>query len=396
MGEGELSFGIVHNHDVAHARGGRAAGDWPAIKDKDFQSGAGAGSGAGSANDSGTNDDEVEGLTHGGQVRMRLFSLFVKLRSVADAPAEGIPFVEQQRGFGIHESGASDGRSNFARSAIKPAKSTSESTAENAFLNPRLVFFEFLVGSKAREFGAGAGAARGTIECFAGTLNKIAGMRAGNGRWTEKFDVINFRKALIVDRLANAPTEFSELFSIGERQVVSVLFGEEKPVATPRDITPNGTHAGNLSNKGFFRAPTRNVDDGDFAIFMKGRRDDANRCLDAMLARTNAAHVSESRDQPNGSVTAHAQITDVVEENDAGDTGGIGWFEKRCADNNIGATRFVYDSGAEGVVLIAENVKSIGHRPTAKVGSAADDNARRFPAGMRVYDGNALHGGNEE
>ena len=218
------------------------------------------------------------------------------LGTVPDAPAEGIAFVEQERGFGIDKGGASDGWRNFTRGAIQPAKTSGEGAAENAFLNPGLVFFEFFVGGEAGKFGAGAGAARGTVERFARTLNEISRMRARNGRRTEKFDVIDFRKALSVDCLANAPTEFGELFSIGERQIVSVLFGEEKPVATPGNIAPNWPHARNINNEGFFRAPTRNVLDGDFAVFVERGSDEADGCFNAMLARSNAAQVGESGD----------------------------------------------------------------------------------------------------
>jgi hypothetical protein len=54
-----------------------------------------------------------------------------------------------------------------------------------------------------------------------------------------------------------------------------------------------------------------------------------------MFAGMNAAHMGQSGYKANGSMTAHAEITHVVEENDPGGTGRIGRFEEGCADNDI-------------------------------------------------------------
>jgi hypothetical protein len=72
MGEGELSFGVVHDDDVAHAGGGSAASDWPAIEDENLEAGASAFSGAGSADDSSADDDEVVGVGHGSEDKQKL------------------------------------------------------------------------------------------------------------------------------------------------------------------------------------------------------------------------------------------------------------------------------------------------------------------------------------
>jgi hypothetical protein len=122
MSKGELSFGIVHNDDMTHTGGGSAASDWPAVEDENLQSGAGAFSSAGSAHDSCADDDEIEGLGHEGKIiegKLMESCAVVEWDELcmgvfADAPAEGIAFVEQQRGFGVDECGAGDGWRNFA------------------------------------------------------------------------------------------------------------------------------------------------------------------------------------------------------------------------------------------------------------------------------------------
>src|SRR4051794_2921801 len=137
-------------------------------------------------------------------------------RIVADAPAEGVAFIEEQSGFGIDECGAGNARSDLSGGAVQPAKTAGECAAQNAFLNPGFVLVEFIIRGEAGEFGAGASAAGGAIISFAGALDEIAGVRAGHGGRSEKFNVIDFREALAIDGLANAPAKFGQLFSIGE------------------------------------------------------------------------------------------------------------------------------------------------------------------------------------
>lgn len=136
---------------------------------------------------------------------------------IADSPAKRIALVEEQCRFGVDESGAGDGGSDLSGGAVEPTKAAGEGAAEDTLLNPRLVFFELLVSGEAGEFGAGASTARGAIVGFAGALNEIAGIGTGNRGRTEEFDMVDFGKALIVNGLTNAPTEFGELVGVGER-----------------------------------------------------------------------------------------------------------------------------------------------------------------------------------
>jgi hypothetical protein len=95
-------------------------------------------------------------------------------------------------------------------------------------------------------------------------------------------------------------------------------------------------------------------------------------------------------------MAAHAEVTDIIEEDDSGGAGWIGRFEKSCADNDIGAAGFVHDGGTKAVMSPAKNVQSFRHAAAAEVGPAADNDASRFATGVRVYDGNASHLGNDE
>ena len=56
---------------------------------------------------------------------------------------------------------------------------------------------------------------------------------------------------------------------------------------------------------------------------------------DAMFAGLDLTHVRERDDQSNGPVSAHAEITDVVEEDDATRAGFVFRFDQYRTDHHI-------------------------------------------------------------
>jgi hypothetical protein len=60
-----------------------------------------------------------------------------------------------------------------------------------------------------------------------------------------------------------------------------------------------------------------------------------------MLARLDLSHVRKRSNEPNGSVSAHSQVTDVIEEDDAGSAGRITRFAQQSSHYDVGPSRLV-------------------------------------------------------
>src|SRR5688572_24004389 len=99
----------------------------------------------------------------------------------ADAPAERIALVDQQRALGGNVGGARDHRRNAPGRAVDPAIGGAKAAADDALLDPARTFGELAIGGEAGELGAGAGAARRAVVGFAGAEDEIAGVGAGLG-----------------------------------------------------------------------------------------------------------------------------------------------------------------------------------------------------------------------
>jgi hypothetical protein len=115
---------------------------------------------------------------------------------------------------------------------------------------------------------------------------------------------------------------------------------------------------------------------------MKFGRHDAYGSLDAVFPRSEPSHARERYDEADGSVTAHAEIPDIIEKDNCGRAGWIAGGEEKSANNGIGSTRFVDDGGTEMVEGVPEKITPMRDRAGSEVGSSPDNDAGRFASGV--------------
>ena len=96
-------------------------------------------------------------------------------------------------------------------------------------------------------------------------------------------------------------------------------------------------------------------------------------------------------DQPHHAVSAHAEVANVVEEDDSRGARRVARLAKQRADEHVRATRFIDDGRTETIMLFAEDFQTVGHAATAEIGSAVNNDARRLAARVRVDDLNSFH-----
>ena len=125
---------------------------------------------------------------------------------------------------------------------------------------------------------------------------------------------------------------------------------------------------------------------------MERGRDRADGGFDAMIAVGDFSQVRERGHQANCAVYAHAEISDIIEENYAGSTGGIGWLAEKSAHDNSRAARFIGQRAAEIIVIEAKAFHLLGHGSPAEVRTTADYNSSGLAARVRVHDVDTFDG----
>jgi hypothetical protein len=81
-------------------------------------------------------------------------------------------------------------------------------------------------------------------------------------------------------------------------------------------------------------------------------------------------------------VTAHAQVSGVVEEDDGSGTVRICRIEQERAHQNVGAARLAQDSAPIVVVVAAQAFKPLSERAGAEVGKAGEYTAGGLSRGV--------------
>lgn len=315
--------------------------------------------------------------------------------SLADAPLEGVGVVEDERGFG---SDVSDSTDDGEDGISVTFEGSGKARADDAFLDPGFVFAELLILGEAGEFSTGACAAGGAIVGFARAENEVAGIGGGRYGSAEEFDVIDFapvgpRDVLLIECLSHAPGVVGERVEVAKLKIESVVLDQEEPVSPPGDIPANESKAWDLDRNGFRVTIARDVGERDTTVCVESCGDDSDGGFDPMITRHDAFEVSERGDETDGSVAAHAEEPHIIKEDDTGNAGGVGWGNQDRADEHIGAARFIDGGGAEVVEARPEDGELLGGVAGPEVGSAGDDDARGFAAGVGVDDGDAVRHG---
>jgi hypothetical protein len=113
------------------------------------------------------------------------------------------------------------------------------------------------------------------------------------------------------------------------------------------------------------------------------------RSLDPVLPGLDPIHKVQRSHETDCPVTAHAEISNVIKEDDAGGAGRIDRVAQQCSYHNVGAARLIHDSRSEIVVLAAKAFQPFGQRPGAEIGAPADNHPRRLASRVGVDHSNS-------
>ncbi len=140
---------------------------------------------------------------------------------------------------------------------------------------------------------------------------------------------------------------------------------KEEPVASPGDVAREEAVARNVYLNGCSVAEAWDVVHRDASVIMQVGGDVSDWRLQLVHAWSDPAQVGEGSHYADGSVAAHAEIADVVEEDDGCGCVRCDGFEQQRADYDLGAAGFADYAGAEAVEVRSEAVEPLLQRAIA-------------------------------
>src|SRR5258708_31092840 len=96
-----------------------------------------------------------------------------------------------------------------------------------------------------------------------------------------------------------------------------MIVDKEKPISPPSDIAHNFTDAIHLDFHRGSTAKAGNVLDGDRVLSFERSGNHSYGGLDLVNPSLNFAHVGERDHEADDPMTAHAEVANVIKENDA-------------------------------------------------------------------------------
>src|SRR6185503_7321027 len=221
--------------------------------------------------------------------------------------------------------------------------------------------------------------------------HEIPAVRAARGRRYEHFDVIDLGVAPGVHSLAHAPSEIGQRLDVLQIYAQLVALDQEEPIAAPGDVAAHFTDARHLHDDLLVLAEAHDVGDRNLAVCVQHRVHRADRRIDLYQPGLHLSGERERRHKADRAVAAHAEVADVVEEDDTeAAIAAVGRTQQRT-DDDIGPARLVDDCGTVVVELLTEARETVAERPAAQVWSAIQHQPGWLPAGVRVDDAHNAH-----
>src|ERR1700761_6957170 len=171
------------------------------------------------------------------------------------------------------------------------------------------------------------------------------------------------------------------------------MFGEEKPVSAPCNVAYHSAMPWHFDGDMLQMAITWNIFYPNAAIAVQSCADHAHGGFNLVRSRPNASEMGESCHYADGAMPAHAQISNIVEEDDSGCVAAIGGFPQKRSHQNIRTARFVHHSRPEAVEFSRKTTETLGERAAAEVRTAFDHHTRWLTCCMGVEDMDGPHRG---
>jgi hypothetical protein len=133
-----------------------------------------------------------------------------------------------------------------------------------------------------------------------------------------------------------------------------VALDQEEPIAAPGDVAAHFTDARHLHDDLLVLAEAHDVGDRNLAVCVQHRVHRADRRIDLYQPGLHLSGERERRHEADRAVAAHAEVADVVEEDDTeAAIAAVGRTQQRT-DDDIGPARLVDDCGTVVVELLTE------------------------------------------
>ena len=137
------------------------------------------------------------------------------------------------------------------------------------------------------------------------------------------------------------------------------MFDKEKPISTPCDVSDDNSAFGYIDLYFCRISICRNIFNRDVIRRVEVDFDFADGGLQEVNTCPNSTHIGQSGRNTDGTVAAHAEISNVVEEDGGSNTVGRIGLQQPCADDHIRAARLTQNCAPHPIVIAPQPCHSV-------------------------------------
>ena len=162
------------------------------------------------------------------------------------------------------------------------------------------------------------------------------------------------------------------------------VFDQEEPIPSPGNIAGHGPKIRHEHGDAC-RVPIAGyIFNRHASIWVQCGADNSDRRLNAVFPRADSTQMGQSRHHADCAMSAHSQVTYIVEEENASGAAGVHRIAEQRTHQHIRTPWLVDHRGPEIVVFRGKPPQPIGHRIVAQRWPSTDDYARRLPGCVRI------------
>lgn len=170
------------------------------------------------------------------------------------------------------------------------------------------------------------------------------------------------------------------------------MFDQAEPISSVSDVRVDCTKAGGDQRELFHGPIARHIFELDGEVIEEIGLNDTGDGFKGMGTGRDSLKVAKRLDNADQTVTAHPQVSYVVEKDNGGRVFGVGGWQEMCPDHHFRTPRFQDDRGSKSIEVFGDRLKPFVDIFPLRGRPSGDDGTCRFAGGMGIDDSKMLVG----
>jgi hypothetical protein len=164
------------------------------------------------------------------------------------------------------------------------------------------------------------------------------------------------------------------------------MLDQAEPISSVSDVRVDRSKVGSDQRELFNGPVAWHIFELDSEVIEEFGLNDTRDGFKGVGTGSDSLEVAKRLDNADQAVTAHPQVSDVIEKDNSGRIFRVGGRQEMCSDHHFRAAWFQDDRGSKSIEVFRDRLKPFVDIFPLRCGPSGDDGTSRFAGGMGVDD----------